>query len=166
MIIAPEPPDRADVRELLDEHLAEMRATSPPGSVHALDHGALLAPSITFLTARDGAGALLGCGALAELSTGRGAARGRGHGELKSMRTSRGARGRGVGGGVLAALVDLAAQRRYARVSLETGAQEHFAPARRLYARHGFVECGPFAGYGPDAHSVFMTLALPGRDPV
>ena len=46
------------------------------------------------------------------------------------------------------------------RISLETGSFDHFAPARRLYARHGFTDCPPFADYRPDPNSVFMTLAL------
>ena len=29
-----------------------------------------------------------------------------------------------------------------------------------MYARHGFVACGPFEGYWPDPNSVFMTLEL------
>lgn len=152
MIVAPDSPARADVRALLAEHLADMFATSPPESVHALDDTRLAAPGITFVTAR-GDGTLLGCGALAEA--------GPGLGELKSMRTARAARGRGVATAVLAHLLDLAASRGYGRVSLETGAQDFFAPARRLYARHGFTVCGPFGGYVADPHSVFMTLPLP-----
>ena len=35
-----------------------------------------------------------------------------------------------------------------------------FEPARRLYRKHGFAECGPFAKYVDDPNSVFMTLAL------
>jgi putative acetyltransferase len=46
------------------------------------------------------------------------------------------------------------------RLSLETGSWAYFAPARTLYARHGFVECAPFGDYRPDPNSVFMTLAL------
>jgi putative acetyltransferase len=61
---------------------------------------------------------------------------------------------------VLGRLVELAAERGYGRVSLETGTQEFFAPARRLYARHGFAERGPFGGYVLDPHSVFMTREL------
>ncbi|WP_166847671.1 GNAT family N-acetyltransferase [Isoptericola sp. BMS4] len=152
MIVAPDSPARADVRALLTEHLADMFATSPPESVHALDDTRLAAPGITFVTARED-GTLLGAGALAEA--------GPGLGELKSMRTARAARGRGVATAVLAHLLDLATERGYARVSLETGSQEFFAPARRLYARHGFTECGPFGGYVADPHSVFMTLPLP-----
>lgn len=153
LVVAPESPDRPDVVALLEEHLADMYATSPPESVHALDLSALLDPAVTFLTARDAGGTLLGCGALKELDAG--------HGELKSMRTAAAARGRGVATAVLRRLLAVAAERRYARVSLETGTQEFFAPARRLYARHGFTQCPPFAGYGPDPHSTFMTLALP-----
>ncbi|PZR52837.1 GNAT family N-acetyltransferase [Xylanimonas oleitrophica] len=134
-----------------------MRAGSPACSVHALDVTALLAPSITFVTARepgpDGA-TLLGCGALSELDAH--------HGELKSMRTATGARGRGVATAVLGHLLGVARERGYERVSLETGSQDSFAPARRLYARHGFVECGPFGSYVEDPYSVFMTLPLPG----
>lgn len=141
----------ADVAALLAEHLADMYATSPACSVHALDLDALRAPSVTVWTARD-EGALLGCGALKELD--------RRHGELKSMRTAAAARGRGVGGAVLGHLLTVARERGYARVSLETGSQPFFAPAYRLYARHGFVECGPFGDYVPDPSSVFMTRAL------
>ena len=50
--------------------------------------------------------------------------------------------------------------RGYARVSLETGTQDGFIPARTLYQRYGFAECGPFADYRLDPNSVFMTLAL------
>jgi putative acetyltransferase len=150
--IATESPARDDVRRLLDEHLADMFATSPPESVHALDHSALLAPSVTFWTARDDDGTLLGCGALSEL--------GPYEGEIKSMRTAPDARGQGVGSTLLSAVLAEARQREYTRVSLETGSQDFFAPAHRLYERHGFVRCGPFGSYVPDPHSVFMTLDL------
>lgn len=158
MIIAPESPDRADVRALLEEHLSDMYATSPAESVHALDLAALLAPGLTFLTARDDDGTLLGCGALSELAPTTATSDGRG--EVKSMRTARPARGRGVAAAVVDRLVTLARGRGYAAVSLETGPQEYFAPARRLYARHGFVPCGPFGDYSPDPCSVFYTLDL------
>ncbi|QAY71040.1 GNAT family N-acetyltransferase [Xylanimonas protaetiae] len=142
-------PVRPDVVVLLAEHLADMYATSPAESVHALDPAALAGPGITFVTARDATGTLLGCGALTTL--------GPGHGELKSMRTAAGARGRGVATAVLEHLLALAAQRGCARVSLETGTEDYFAAARRLYARHGFVECPPFGAYVLDPHSVFLT---------
>ncbi len=136
---------------LLGEHLAEMHATSPAESVHALDLTALQAPDLAFWTVRAGGpeGDLLGCGALKDL--------GRGHAELKSMRTSASARGRGVGAAMVTHLLDQARRSGVARVSLETGTQDHFAPARRLYERHGFEACAPFGDYRPDPHSAFLT---------
>ncbi|MEZ5094868.1 MAG: GNAT family N-acetyltransferase [Nocardioides sp.] len=144
-------PLRADVRALLAEHLTQLRALSPPESVHALDAVALTGPALSFWTAREG-GRLLGCGALARLTDD--------HAEIKSMRTTAAAHGRGVATALLSRLLAECRLHGVRRVSLETGAQPFFAPAHRLYARHGFVECGPFGGYRPDPHSVFMTLAL------
>ena len=149
--IVREDPTREDVLLLLDEHLADMFATSPAESVHALGHSALSAPEISFWTARENS-ALLGCGALRQLTAE--------HGEIKSMRTTPAARGRGVATLLLTSIMDEALRRNVVRLSLETGSEEFFAPARRLYARHGFVECPPFADYTLDPHSVFMTLAL------
>jgi putative acetyltransferase len=153
--IAIDDPRRDDVRGLLDEHLADMRATSPAESVHALDHSALADPAITLWTARED-DLLLGCGALKVLSAS--------EGEVKSMRTAAGARGRGVASAVLSVIVATARERGWTAVSLETGSQDSFAAARRLYARHGFVECGPFAAYRPDPNSVFMRLELASGD--
>lgn len=145
-------PHRPDVLALLDEHLTDMYATSPPESVHALDPAALVGPGLTFWTARDPDGTLLGCAALKEL--------GPTDGELKSMRTAEAARGRGVGAAVLAHVLAEATARGYRTVHLETGTQDYFARARRLYTRAGFVGCGPFGHYTLDPHSVFYRLTL------
>ena len=142
---------RAAVRALIGEHLSDMYAESPAESVHALDLDALRKPDVTFWTAWSGPN-LLACGALKELNPS--------EGELKTMRTAAAARGQGVGAAMLAHLLHEAAARGYRRVSLETGTQPYFAAARRLYARHGFVECGPFAGYVEDPFSTFMTREL------
>lgn len=152
MLVAPEDPSAPDIVALLRQHLADMHAESPPESVHALDVEALRADHITFLAARDGDGSLMGVGAIAELAPG--------HGELKSMRTVPEFRGRGVAAAIVAALIDLARDRGYTRVSLETGTQEYFAAAHRLYERAGFVECGPFGKYRLDPNSRFFTLEL------
>ena len=144
-------PARPDVHSLLSEHLADMFATSPAESVHALDHSALSHESITFWTARED-GVLLGCGALKALSPG--------HAEIKSMRTTAQARGRGVATRMLEHIVAEAGRRGFELLSLETGTEEYFAPARRLYARHGFTECPPFGDYTLDPNSVFMELPL------
>lgn len=149
--IGPDTPGRADVRDLLAGHLADMYATSPAESVHALDPAALAGPGIGFWTAREDS-RLLGCAALKRLSPG--------DGEIKSMRTAESARGRGVATALLRHLLAEARTAGYRRLYLETGSQEFFAPARRLYERHGFTVCPPFADYQPDPHSVFMTLEL------
>ncbi|GGW25642.1 GNAT family N-acetyltransferase [Vreelandella hamiltonii] len=81
-----------DVVALLEEHLADMHATSPPESVHALDVTALKAANITFYSARQN-GQLLGCAAIKAL--------GEGQAELKSMRTTPAARQQGVGARLL-----------------------------------------------------------------
>lgn len=150
-VIALDDPRAADVSALLGTHLALMNAQSPPEEVHALDVEALTDPSVTFVGYRVG-DELLGVGALKDL--------GGGHGEVKSMHTTVASRGRGVGSAIVAHLLDLARSRGLARVSLETGTPEEFAPARALYARHGFVECGPFGDYVPSPWSTFMSLDL------
>ncbi|MBD1269168.1 GNAT family N-acetyltransferase [Aeromicrobium tamlense] len=128
-----------------------MFATSPAESVHALDLGALRHEAISFFTVRED-GRLLGCGALKDL--------GGGHGEIKSMRTTAAARGRGVATAMLQHLLDTARARGLERLSLETGSEPYFAAARRLYVRHGFEECEPFADYVPDPNSVFLTRVV------
>jgi putative acetyltransferase len=145
-------PARPDVFALLEEHLRNMHELSPPESVHALDVSQLQRPEVTFWSVRDDDGTLLGCGALQELDPG--------HGEVKSMRTPQSARRKGAGRAVLAHIVEVARQRGYARLSLETGSMEAFKPAWRLYESFGFQYCGPFAGYTLDPYSVFMTLEL------
>ena len=140
-----------EVVGLLQQHLTEMGSQSPAESVHALDVTGLRGPDVTFWSAWSG-DRLAGCGALKQLDAG--------HAEIKSMRTADDFRGQGIGTVVLAHLLDAARGRGYSRVSLETGSNEPFAPARRLYARHGFVECEPFADYVLDPWSVFMTLEL------
>ena len=60
----------------------------------------------------------------------------------------------------LEALIAHARSEGLARLSLETGVQPTFIAARGLYARAGFVECGPFGDYRPDPNSVFLTIDL------
>ena len=142
---------RQPVIELLREHLANMYELSPPESVHALDLDGLRAPDVSFWTIWDG-DILLGCGALKQLDAG--------HGEVKSMRTPTALRRRGAGRVMLDHIVSEARARGYRRLSLETGSNDDFLPARRLYESVGFVYCEPFADYRPDPLSSFMTLVL------
>ena len=142
-----------EVAALLREHLDDMQRISPPESVHALDLAKLRQADITFWSAWSGA-ELLGCAALRELDGW--------HGEVKSMRTTAAHRGRGVGAALMRRIFEQAEQRGYRRLSLETGSQPEFAPARALYRRFGFVPCGPFGGYAEDPCSTFMTRTLAG----
>ena len=82
--------------------------------------------------------------------------------EVKSMRTVTSARGRGIAAALLLHVLDDAERRGALRLSLETGAEPFFAPARRLYARRGFSGCPPFADYVPDPSSAFFTRELGG----
>lgn len=140
-----------EIRDLLEEHLAEMNRHSPPESVHALDLEKLRRPEITFWTAWEG-GQLLGCGALKELDTE--------HAEIKSMRTARAHLRKGVAKRILSHIMNEAERRGYRRISLETGSNAPFEPARMLYAGFGFTPCGPFGDYREDPYSVFMTREL------
>lgn len=140
-----------EIQNLLHEHLRDMRAASPPESVHALDLAGLRQPAVTLWSAWSGT-ALMGCGALKQLDAG--------HGEIKSMRTAEGWRRSGVAQALLTHIVQEARRRGYDRLSLETGTQPVFQAARRLYERFGFVVCAPFDGYHEDPNSVFMTYRL------
>lgn len=140
-----------EVIGLLEEHLADMYATSPPESVHALDIDALKSPEITFFSAwKDSQ--LLGCVAIKELDAQ--------HAELKSMRTSQFARNAGVASQLLQHVLDTATSRQYQKISLETGSEEYFEPARNLYEKFGFDYCDPFADYKLDPYSQFMSIEL------
>ncbi len=133
--IAIDNPRRPDVQQLLGRHLAFARSNSPPEDVHALDTDRLTDSGIAFYSLRQN-GMLLGIGALKTLDDE--------HGELKSMHTAEAVRGHGVGKAMLDHLIHEARKRGFKRLSLETGAMEVFAPARRLYAKAGFQPCEPF----------------------
>jgi len=142
---------RPEVQQLLADHLADMHATSPAESVHALDLDGLRASGVAFYSAWLG-DSVAGCGALKEL--------GGGDIELKSMRTSASFRGRGVGTMMLRFLLAEAGRRGARRVLLETGTQPFFEPAHRLYERHGFTSRAPFGDYTDDPNSRFYELEL------
>ena len=150
-IVAIDDPQSAEVRALLDKHLAFASKHGPPEDMHALDITELLAENVSFFSIRED-GELLGVGALKQLDEL--------HAEVKSMHSAEEVRGRGVGRALVDHLVEVARARGCRRVSLETGSMAAFAPARALYASAGFDTCEPFAEYGPSPNSVFMTLDL------
>lgn len=140
-----------EIRALLETHFAGMLANSPKDSCHFLDFEGLKGPGVTFWSVWDEA-ALMGCGALKELSPT--------HGEIKSMRTHEEHLRKGAGAAMLGHIVRVALERGYQRLSLETGSGPAFDAALALYLAHGFDYCGPFGDYREDPFSRFMTLAL------
>ncbi|WP_299931307.1 GNAT family N-acetyltransferase [uncultured Nocardioides sp.] len=148
--------DFADPRleAFLQAHLDDMEPTAPPESRHALDLAALQADGVRLWVGVD-ADTILGTVALAAVADG--------HEELKSMRTEPRLRGTGVATRLLAHALDDARARGVSRVSLETGSMAFFEPARRFYARAGFVPCPPFGSYAEDPNSTFMTLTTAPR---
>ncbi|WP_010535251.1 GNAT family N-acetyltransferase [Brachybacterium squillarum] len=157
LVIAPADLTDPRLHALLRDHLADMAPTAPPESRHALDLTGLAAPGVQ-LWAAESDGELVGTVALAPVA---GAEGGR-HLELKSMRTDPARRGEGIGAALLVHALGQARTQGAERVSLETGTAEFFAPAHRLYRRHGFTPCPPFGAYVEDPHSRFLTLAVPG----
>ena len=136
---------------LLQNHLEDMKAITPPESIHALDLRELKSSALTFWTAWYGDD-LVGCGALKELDSN--------SGEIKSMRTVKLYRRRGIASKMLEHIIKEAQKRGYDCLNLETGALPEFAPARALYDRHGFEYRSPFAEYINDPNSVFMMKRL------
>lgn len=140
-----------EIAELLEGHLQELRTISPPESVHALDIDGLRRPEITFWSVMDG-DLLVGCGALKRLDAD--------HAELKSMRTKPTRKRSGIASLLLEHIITEARRTGYTRLSLETGSDDFFRPARTLYEKFGFERCEPFADYRHDPHSVCMTRLI------
>lgn len=136
---------------LFDRHLKLMYASSPSCSVHAKPAEGLAGEAVTFLVAHHG-DRPVAMGAVQDL--------GSGVFEIKSMHVIDACRGRGIARDLLSALLEDARQRGATRVSLETGSQSVFEPARALYRAAGFVPCPPFAHYTDDPNSYYMTLDL------
>lgn len=151
LVIRPDDLTDPQVVALLEGHLAQMRQVSPPESVHALDLVALRSPGITFWAARTGE-EVVGCLALKHLDIQ--------HAELKSMRVLPSRLREGIASRMLRHALGEAWSLGYRRISLETGTEPFFEPARSLYLRHGFRVAAPFAGYTDDPNSAYFTLDL------
>jgi putative acetyltransferase len=140
-----------DLGLLMQRHTADMHADTPPESIHMMDASQLANPSISFFVMRD-TGVPIGMGAFKRIDES--------HAEIKSMHILLEKRGRGLSKKMLDHLIAEARVSGFQKLSLETGVQPTFVPARALYANAGFVECPPFEGYKDDPNSVFMTLSL------
>jgi len=139
--------DDPQVIAMLKFHFNTNISITPPGSAHVFDLSRLKQPDVSFWSAWDG-DTLTGVGALKRMNTD--------DGEIKSMHTLKEARGSGVGSAMLRHIMERAREMKLKRLYLETGSFDYFAPARALYARHGFSECPPYADYNLDKNSTFM----------
>ena len=149
--LAEESPLGADLGHLMARHSADMHADTPPESIHMMDAGQLAVPEVRFFVMREG-GKPVAMGAFKWLDAG--------HAEIKSMHVLSERRGQGLSRRLLDHLSAEALTAGVQRLSLETGSQPMFAPARALYLKAGFTECPPFEGYALDANSIYMTRTL------
>lgn len=140
-----------DLALLFARHTADMHYDTPPESIHMMDASELDSPEVFFYVLRD-AGEPVAMGAFKRFTTD--------HAEIKSMHVLAEQRGKGISRRILSHILAEAKAEGIARLSLETGTQEIFRPARILYERAGFTECPPFADYVLDPMSVFMTRTL------
>lgn len=141
-------PRAPETRALLEQSHALMLSLFSPESCHFLDLDALEADHIHLYAARIG-DQVLGTGALM-IKTG--------YGEVKSMFTSDGARGKGIGAALLRQIEDAAQEHGLDWLKLETGTG--LDAAHRLYQSHGFVFCDVFGDYKAIPESLFMEKRL------
>lgn len=141
----------SSVIDLLKLHLKGMHASSPPGSVYALDLSGLRTPDITVWTVWSGDLAI-GIGALKQLS--------KDQGEVKSMRTRPDYLRQGVGRKILDKIIETAKQNGLNRLSLETGSGPSFDAALGMYRRYGFENGEAFGDYEASAFNQFLHLDL------
>ena len=143
--------DNLEVNKLLTKHFIELRAASPEGSAHVLDIPGLKVSSIKFWSLWEN-DKIFGCGALKFLD--------KDHGEFKSIRIHDDFRNQGNGIKVIKHLIDEAKKLKIKRISLETGAGDFFAPARKLFDKCGFKPCAPFAHYKDDINSLYLSKLI------
>jgi putative acetyltransferase len=145
MHIRLESPDQPEVLKLIDELDRYQRPLYPAESHHGIDLPTLMQANVLFAVARNADSTAVGCGAVVINAE---------YGEIKRMFVSPATRGAGVGKQLLAFLEDCAKAKGCTRFVLETGYLQ--AGALSLYARSGYVRCGPFGSYSEDPNSVFM----------
>ncbi len=151
VLIGRESPLSEDLALLMARHTADMHADTPPESIHMMDAGQLARPQVQFFVGRI-AGKAVAMGAIKKIDPS--------HAEVKSMHVLQEYRGKGLSKAMLDHLIKAAHTSNFSRLSLETGTQAMFEPARQLYEKAGFIECPPFEGYSLDPNSIYMTLRL------
>lgn len=127
-----------ELAQVLRSHWLFCTSSTPIEHVYALDASKLFSPDITVFGARIDA-ELVGVGAMRKLDSH--------HAELKSMHTLEKSRGLGVGKAMVTYIEEFARSNGIKRLSLETGTNEAFKPARELYKSLGFNSCEAFGDY-------------------
>ena len=140
-----------ELAQVLQAHWLFCTSSTPIEHVYALDASKLFNPDITVFGARI-AGELVGVGAMRKLD--------QHHAELKSMHTLAKSRGLGVGKAMVAHIEDFARSSRINRMSLETGTNEEFRPARELYKSLGYNSCDAFGDYVLSEDNMCMTKLI------
>lgn len=140
-----------ELAQVLQAHWLFCTSSTPIEHVYALDASKLFAPDITVFGARLD-GELAGVGAMRKLDGE--------HAELKSMHTLAKSRGLGVGKAIVAHIEDFARNSGIKRMSLETGTNEAFKPARELYKSLGYRSCEAFGEYVLSGDNMCMTKLI------
>lgn len=137
--------------EILQAHWTFCTSSTPIEHVYALDASKLFSPDVTVFGARI-AGEIVGVGAMRKLDVA--------HAELKSMHTLAKSRGLGVGKAIVAYIEEFARSCGIKRMSLETGKNEAFRPARELYKSLGYQSCEAFGEYVLSEDNMCMTKTI------
>jgi len=140
-----------ELAHVLQAHWLFCTSSTPIEHVYALDASKLFAPDITVFSASIN-GEIVGVGALRKLDAE--------HAELKSMHTLAKSRGLGIGKAMVLHIESFAKNQGFKRISLETGANEPFKPARQLYTSLGYQECEAFGDYVLSEDNTCMTKLI------
>jgi putative acetyltransferase len=140
-----------ELAQILQAHWLFCTSSTPIEHVYALDASKMFSPDITVFGARIN-GELVGVGAMRKLDVD--------HAELKSMHTLAKSRGSGVGKAMVAHIEQFAQRSGIKRMSLETGTNEAFKPARELYKSLGYNSCDAFGDYVLSEDNMYMTKLI------
>lgn len=140
-----------ELAHVLQAHWLFCTSSTPIEHVYAIDASKLFSPDITVFGARI-EGEVVGVGAMRKLDAH--------HAELKSMHTLAKSRGSGVGKEMVAHIEDFAKTSGVKRISLETGTNEAFKPARELYKSLGYQSCEAFGNYVLSEDNMCMTKLI------
>lgn len=140
-----------DLEQVLQSHWLYCNANTPIEHVYAIHASKLFASNVTVFSARSD-GELAGVGALKKHDAQ--------HAELKSMHTLNRYRGTGIGKALVAHIEKVAKAQGVTRISLETGSNEAFKPARDLYQSLGYESCEAFGEYVLSEYNICMTKVI------